>query len=499
VSERPNARTRRELALALEATEARYRQLVENAPDIIYRTDTHGHFTFVNRTAAVLIGRSEAELLGCSYLDLIHPDDRERMRRTYGLQWMRHQPTTYSEFRVDSRTRGIIWIGQNVRLLVEEGERLGFEAVARDVTDRKLAEHALEQLQKQTQFILDSAAEGILSVDASGCIVLANPAAAELTGFSQAEMQGQSAHALLHHARPDGSPYPEGECRIHVELRNGVSRRLQRDVFWRRDGSSFPVEYTAVPVRENGDLAGAVLTFHDISDRLTIERMRNEFIAAVSHELRTPVTSIRAAVEMVASGMLQQNTPQATRLLEVATGNIDRLSRLIEDIMDVQQLASGDLSLDRQRVAAQHVVDRSVAVVWARAAAANVDIAQHVEPVEIVADPLRLSQALTKLLDNAIKFSPDGSTIDLSVHPIDSEAQFDIRDRGPGIPASKVASIFKRFEAADTSDTRLTGGLGLGLSISRSIVELHGGRIWVTSTRGDGSTFSFVIPMAAQA
>jgi two-component system sensor histidine kinase VicK len=499
MSQPPPARTRRDLARALAESEARYRHLVENAPDIIYRTDATGKFTFVNRIAENLVGRSEAELIGCSYLDLIHPDDRERARRIYGLQWMRQQPTTYLEFRVESRTRGVIWIGQNVSLLVENGERLGFEAIARDVTDRKLAELALEQLQKQTQSMLDSAAEGILSVDVEGRIVIANPAAAELTGHAPEEMQGQSAHTLLHYAYPDGSPYPATECQIHLDLQAAAPRRLQRDVFWRRDGSNFPIEYTIVPVRKGGEANGAVLTFRDISDRLTIERMRNEFIAAVGHELRTPVTSIRAAVEMVASGMLQQNTPQATRLLEVATSNIDRLSRLIEDVMDVQQLASGDLTLDRRAVAIQQVVDPSVAAVSPRADAAEVRIQRHVEAqveaVELTADPERLSQALTKLLDNAIKFSPRGSVVELEVRRLEGEVQFSVRDQGPGIPQNKVHTIFQRFEQADASDTRRTGGLGLGLSICRSIVELHGGRIWAAPERGGGSTFSFVVPI----
>jgi len=227
--------------------------------------------------------------------------------------------------------------------------------------------------------------------------------------------------------------------------------------------------------------------------------MRNEFIATVGHELRTPVTSIRAAVEMVASGIVQDNTPRAKRLLEVATSNIERLSRLIEDVMDVQQLAAGDLALDRRKVEVRQVVERSVAAVQPRASAANVSIQQQVDAIEIVVDPLRLSQTLTKLLDNAIKFSPTGANVELEVHHTGSEVQFDICDHGPGIPEGKVHRIFQRFGQADTSDTRLTGGLGLGLSIARSIVELHGGHIWVSSRRGDGSAFSFVIPTAPQA
>src|SRR5207237_3279792 len=143
------ARDAHYLAAALAASETRYRHLVENAPDIIYRTDTRGNFTFVNPIAEVILGRSQAALLGHSYLDLIHPADRDTMRHLYETQWGRKTPRTYAEFRVITASGTEVWIGQNVQLIIQDGHRVGFQAIARDITDRKLAQAALAQLQQQ--------------------------------------------------------------------------------------------------------------------------------------------------------------------------------------------------------------------------------------------------------------------------------------------------------------------------------------------------------------
>jgi PAS domain S-box-containing protein len=487
------------LAAALQASEARYRHLVENAPDIIYRTDAGGRFTYVNPAAEVILGRAQADLLGHNYLELIHADDRDAMRRHYGRQWVRRTPTTYAEFRVCS-VRGTLWIGQNVQLIVEGDQPLGFQAVARDITDRKLAQQALARLQHQTELILNSAAEAIVSIDDQGNLAMVNPTAAQLTGYSASEMLGQSVHDLLHHSRPDGSPYPGSECSIYLGLKAGNldPHRHQTDVFWRRDGSSFPVEYTIVPMRESDSTIGAVLTFHDISERQAIERMKDQFISVVSHELRTPVTSIRAALGILTGGVLDPGSPQARRMVELAVSNADRLIRLINDILDMERLAHGNVSLEKRPVEVEAVVRLGIDAVAARAQSARIDIEQYVEPADVIGDRDRLAQVVTNLLDNAVKFSPAGSCVTVGAVRSGDEVVFSVRDRGRGIPPDTLARIFNRFEQADASDSREGGGTGLGLAISRGIVELHGGRLWVESAPGTGSTFSFTIPAVVE-
>jgi PAS domain S-box-containing protein len=492
------ARNGRDLATALEAAEARYRHLVDNAPDIIYRTDVTGHFTFVNPMAEVIIGRPQSELLGSSYLDLIHPDDRNALRRQYETQWVSRTPTTYAEFRVETAAGKWIWIGQNVQLIVEGGRRTGFQAIARDITDRKVAQEAVARLQQQTESILNSAAEGIVSVDRSGRLVMLNPAAEQLTGYTIGEMRGLSARALLHHSQVDAQADRAAEASIASALASGMMSSRQTDAFVRRDGSSFQVEYTVMPIREGSDTTGAVLTFHDISERAAIERTKDEFIAVVSHELRTPLTSMRASLGLLHSGLLDLRTEQAKRMVDLAVSNTDRLIRLVNDILDVQRLTSQDFSFDKQRVNVSEIVERCVNSQRAVAESARIKIVESVQNGEVVADAARVVQALTNLVANAIKFSPPDSQVEVSVRFRDGSAVFSVRDYGRGIPANKVEALFSRFKQLDASDARSAGGAGLGLSIARMLVEGHGGQIWVHSTVGEGTTFWFTIPVMRQ-
>jgi PAS domain S-box-containing protein len=415
------------------------------------------------------------------------------MRRHYGRQWLRRMPTTYAEFRVCT-DRGEVWIGQNVQLILEGDEPVGFQAVARDITDRKLAQSALARLQQQTESILNSAAEGILSVDNRGVIVMVNAAAAQLTGYGVSDMQGQEAHGLLHHAHDHGSSAAAGGCGIQAAVHGGQPQRSQTDVFWRRDGTSFPVEYSIVPVRDGSQVSGAVLTFHDISERQAIERMKDDFISVVSHELRTPLTSIRGSLGLLAGGLLDLRSDQARRMIDLAVSNSDRLIRLINDILDVERMASGHVVMDLEAVDVRGIVQRSIESVQALAESASIRLDGQAEAGEIQADPDRLMQALTNLIGNAIKFSPEGSTVLVQARGQAAEVVFSVTDHGRGIPPEKIEGIFNRFEQVDASDSREKGGTGLGLAISRNIVELHGGRMWVESRVGEGSCFSFTIP-----
>ncbi len=227
------------------------------------------------------------------------------------------------------------------------------------------------------------------------------------------------------------------------------------------------------------------------------ERAKDEFLALVGHELRTPLTSIRGALGLLDGGVLGALPEEAANMVAVAVLNADRLTRLVNDVLDVERMAAGRLELQLLAVDAGELVRQSLQVVQASADAAGVAVRSEVQPVTVTADPDRVVQVLVNLLGNAVKFSARGDTVAVTVGPDAQGARFDVRDHGRGIPAEQQQCIFERFCQVNASDARERGGTGLGLPIARGLVEQHGGRLWVQSLVGEGSTFAFTLPAVA--
>jgi signal transduction histidine kinase len=227
------------------------------------------------------------------------------------------------------------------------------------------------------------------------------------------------------------------------------------------------------------------------------ERLKDEFLSVVGHELRTPLTSIRGSLGLLEGGVLGELPQDAANMVAVAVINTDRLVRLINDILDIERMAAGRLSLDPAKVDAAELVDHSIQVVQAMADAAGVKLHTDVQPLTVFADADRIIQTLVNLFGNAIKFSPAGSVVTVTVTRDHGCALFSVRDTGRGIPADRLEGIFERFRQVDASDSREKGGTGLGLPIARGIVEQHGGRIWAESHQCEGSTLRFTLPLAS--
>ncbi len=353
------------------------------------------------------------------------------------------------------------------------------------------------ELSMHRRLILDAAGEGIVGTDEDGTITFANPAAARMTGYEREELTGRDLHMTMHHTRADGSAYAVADCPMHRSLREQVIAHCDADVYWRRDGTSFPVEFTTTPIVERGRTQGAVVVFRDIAERLEIARVKDQLTSVVSHELRTPLTAIRGSLGLLESGALGPLPERGRRMIEIAVQNTERLVRLINDILDLERIDSGAIELVRAPCDAEQLIGSATDAVLPMAVEAGVTLAVHTQPAMLAADADRLVQTLTNLISNAVKFSAPGSTVQIHSERRDGEMLFAVTDHGRGVPADKLETIFERFEQVDASDSRSKGGTGLGLSICRSIVEQHGGRIWAQSAPGEGCTLTFVVPVAA--
>ncbi|TVQ09126.1 MAG: HAMP domain-containing protein [Leptolyngbya sp. DLM2.Bin27] len=301
----------------------------------------------------------------------------------------------------------------------------------------------------------------------------------------------------------------EGRQRlVEVALATGKIQRQEYELWW--DGKVFYEEARIIPVTQDEVL----VVVRDISDRYKIDRLKDEFISIVSHELRTPLTAIRGGLGILAAGVLSDRPQKAQQMLHMALNNTERLIRLVNDILDLERLASGHSELVLEPYAIDELIDQAVSGVEAIAEAAQVSL--HIAPTHatVMVMPDAIVQTLTNLLGNAIKFSDPGSKIWLTVavpalpspetpspepdgggEPPPLYLRVAVKDQGRGIPAHCLEVIFERFQQVDGSDSRRKGGSGLGLAICKRIVEQHGGEIWVESQLGLGSTFFFTLPV----
>ncbi|HEV8432810.1 MAG TPA: ATP-binding protein [Thermoanaerobaculia bacterium] len=347
----------------------------------------------------------------------------------------------------------------------------------------------------RNQAILDSAGEGIFGLDLDGIVTFMNPSAASILGSAGMGLVGRSLHAHIHAATCPDRTLPHDDCRV-CGARLAPSVRIGRGKFNRFDGGAVPIEYTSSTiVDDRGKPAGVVVTFRDISERLAMEKMKDEFVSTVSHELRTPLTSIRGALGLLGSGLLGNVDQRAQRMLDIAVSNTDRLVRLINDILDLERIDSGRVDLNRGMVDSGDLMIEATEGIQDFAERAGVTVIADPSHLSLWADHDRIIQTLTNLLSNAVKFSPSGTTILLNGSARDGMYTFAIEDEGRGIPKEHLETIFERFQQVDASDSREKGGTGLGLAICRSIVAAHGGRIWAESEEGKGTTFCFTIPL----
>ena len=227
-----------------------------------------------------------------------------------------------------------------------------------------------------------------------------------------------------------------------------------------------------------------------------LDRMKSEFVAVVSHEVRTPLTSIKGSLELLGDERFHVLPPPQRELLSICQANTERLINLINDILDFSKLESSKLSLNFESVEVGKIVPEAVDHIRNLAAMKGIAIDVHMEGSAgvIEADPMRVAQVITNLLGNAIKFSPEKGKIEVWARGNEDEVTVDVRDHGKGISQRDMSRLFQRFAQLDSSTTRKAGGTGLGLVISKGIVEQHGGRIWAESAAGKGSTFSFSLP-----
>lgn len=339
---------------------------------------------------------------------------------------------------------------------------------------------------KRLNTILRGMGEGVMVTNAEGVVTLVNPAFLGLLSIRE-EVEGKHLIEITRH------PVLHDSYKMVLATRN---ERLE-EVTLRTDQEKTVLIHWA-PLLENDEVEGIVAVFHDISDLKRLEKIRRDFVANVSHELRTPVTVIKGYAETLLSGEMAPEAELTNRFIGIIHDHAERLANLIRDLLSISEIESGELSLELSPLRIEGVAKRAATLLeqQARAKGIRIDLTGLEAAPPVLADHGRIEQVLVNLLDNAIKYTPENGSINISVHDERDKLKVSITDTGIGIPDKELSRVFERFYRVDKGRSRNEGGTGLGLSIVKHIVQLHGGTATVESTPGKGSTFSFTLKKA---
>jgi two-component system sensor histidine kinase/response regulator len=500
---------------ALRASETRLLAFLNSMPTAAHIRDVEGRYLMANKLAADAVNLSPEDLIGRTIRDLMPiglAKDAEAADRTvleHGepvRQSIMFQPTAGAPPR---------WFDIVRFPIMQDGRIVELGVLANDVTQQRALLEEVTRTGQQLALLLESTAEGFFGVDSDGHCTFVNRSGVAMLGLSAEALHGQMLHDVMHHHRVDGVTYPWEQCPTFSAMATGVGARVEDEVFWRPDGTSFPVEFSSHPVIVGGHVQGAVVAFSDITARkqrdgdlaaareeaVSASRAKSEFLATMSHEIRTPMNGIIGMTGLLLRSELDVNQREYA---EVVANSGHALLAIINDILDFSKIEAGQLELEDFDFDLVRLIEEVGDLLALPAHAKGLELILDLDaglPESLRGDGGRLRQILLNLVGNAIKFTDAGEVVvactAVATGTGSVEVQCDVRDTGIGMSSDVLATLFERFVQADASVTRRYGGTGLGLAITHRLVELLKGSIVVRSTPGTGTTFTFTAVFGA--
>lgn len=380
-------------------------------------------------------------------------------------------------------------------------------AVMRDITDRKKAELALRESKAWLSAVLKSVGDGMIVTDAAGRVVFLNPVAEALMGWQQAEARGRPLEEIFNIVSEETGQMVENL--VGKVIREVTVVGLgNHTILIAKDGTRRPIDVSAAPIidAKNKCCLGVVLVFRDVTERRKVEdalkkinELKTDFVSMASHELRTPLTIIKQGVALVLDQTAGVINPRQKEFLETADRNISRLTRLINDLLDISKIEAQKMPINIQAVDIVKAMAESVALLKPQADGKKINLAITKFPeksFKVFADPDRLSEIFQNLISNALKFTGEQGRVSVEIIEREDQGEVKVIDTGRGIAREDLPKLFQKFEQFDRVAGPGSKGTGLGLAITKGLIELQGGKIWAESELGKGSKFTFTIPKA---
>ncbi len=488
-------RLARTMTREVRRREAEWQGMNDASPLGVFRADAGGGFVYVNPRFESIAGIPPQAALGSGWLAAVHAGDRARVQRGWEAAVQACDADFLATFRFLHAGGAVVWATAKAALIREDDEITGYVGSVEDVTERRLATETLMKSRERLSMALEGSNLAMFDWDiASGEVRLSEQWRVILGGDKVETVTTIDELQRLVH--PDDLLALQ-ENLLPVIKGNARFYEVQHRVRALNGGWRWILSRAKVTDRSpDGRALRVVGTNADITAGKEVERLKNEFVSTVSHELRTPLTAIIGSLGLVKEfgGDLDA---EVAGFIDMAYQNSERLAALINDVLDLEKIRSGQMTIDLQPVALREVLERAVRINQPYGDLHKVKLRLLPGPeFTVPANADRLMQVLTNLLSNAAKFSPEGSDVEVVALQHDGRVRVEVRDHGPGIPENFRASIFQRFERADSSDTRKKGGTGLGLSISKALIEQMNGEIGFESEIGSGSVFFFELPVA---
>lgn len=471
-------------------------------------TDVNGNTEWVNNAFTKLTGYSLDNLIGKSPGMLLQgaETNHETVERISSKLKNREG---FSEELINYTHDGEpYWVHIDCDPLKSDGKMLGFIAIESDITQRKIAEETLIKRTAELNALLNAATEiSIVTTGIDGLITTFNPGSEKMLGYTSKEMVGKQSPAILHipsEVEERGLELSKllkteiNGFKVFVTIPENQGSETREWTYVKKDGSHITVLLSVTVIRSpEGKIEGYLGIAVDISERKRLENMKNEFVSTVSHELRTPLTSIMGTLGLISGGAVGEVPDKVKNMLEIATSNTKRLTVLINDLLDMEKILSGNMQFDLRRQSLMPLIEQSLTMNKAYADKYDVElqIVEHCDDAIVEIDSSRLLQVMANFLSNAAKFSHPGGHVDIIVTAKEGKARVAIQDYGTGIDEKFYNRIFTKFSQADSSDTRSQGGTGLGLSITKELIIKMHGSVGFESEKGKGSVFWFEFPL----